>query len=472
MNTTTHRYWTWLWWIAMLSIVFFSSSCMSYYQKMHKFQQAAETGQMEQAAKLIKGNKKAAQGRNRLLYLMNAGWTDHMLAQNSESNALLNTADLMIEDYQKNIGLDALSLVSNSTIKPYKAESIENIMLNYYKAMNYLALNDRAGALVEARKITNKLYALNDKYKGKNNRYSDDAFAHVLVGLIYDADGDYNNAFIAYRNAIKVYDDIYLPNFGIAIPQQLKHDVLRTAYLSGMHNELQRFERRFGLHYSHQKSPAQLVFFWENGFGPVKAENRIEFVQISNSGGIATFSNEALGISFPVVLTGMNSKEKSALSQFHIFQLAFPKYLTRPTVFKKASLHTHGKSYPLYLAQDINAISFKTLKDRMLREIASGVARLVAKKAVEALVREQNQEVGAIVGIFNAVTEVADTRNWQTLPYAISYTRVPLQVGDNQVDIRLQGQSPELRQHQIKIKAAKGQTVFYNYRTLATHAPQ
>ncbi len=462
-----------LWWIAIIVTVFGSSSCMSYYQKMHKFQEAAESGYIDQAAKILYKNKKVAKGRNRLLYLMNAGWSEHMLSDRAKSNKLLNDADLMIEDYQKNRGLDALTLISNPTIRPYKAESIESVMLNYYKAMNYLALNDRQGALVEARKITNKLYALNDKYKGKNNRYSDDAFAHILVGMIYEADGDFTNAFIAYRNAVKVYTEVYQPNFSIDTPAQLKEDVLRTAYLSGKTNELQRFERMFGLHYNYHRPEAQLVFFWENGFGPVKGENRFEFIQVgSRNNGIATFRNEELGLSFPVIMSKMSDKEQSALAQFHIFQLTFPKYLTRPLVYHTAALEVDGQSYALSLAEDVDAISFKTLKDRMLREIGSGIARLVSKKAVETLVRQENQDVGAVVGLLNAMTEVADTRNWQTLPHSISYVRIPLKVGDNTVTLKLKGQGVQENSQTLQVQVRKGQTKFVNYRTLSTNPPQ
>ncbi len=78
--------------------------------------------------------------------------------------------------------------------------------LNYYKALNYINLGRYDEALVECRRINIKLNQLNDKYKDKKNKYSGDAFAHLLMGIIYDASKDYNNAFIAYRNALEVYE--------------------------------------------------------------------------------------------------------------------------------------------------------------------------------------------------------------------------------------------------------------------------
>ena len=43
-------------------------------------------------------------------------------------------------------------------------------MINFYKALNYLDLNDMEGALVEVRKINIKLYQLTDKYPDHKNR--------------------------------------------------------------------------------------------------------------------------------------------------------------------------------------------------------------------------------------------------------------------------------------------------------------
>jgi hypothetical protein len=79
---------------------------------------------------------------------------------------------------------------------------------------------------------------LNDKYGSDKNRYGRDAFANVMVGLLYAAGGDCNNAFIAYRNAMEIYETDYAANFNIQPPAQLKADILRTAYVTGFNEEL------------------------------------------------------------------------------------------------------------------------------------------------------------------------------------------------------------------------------------------
>jgi hypothetical protein len=445
---------------------------MSFYQKMNKFQSYAETGHFEEANKTLESAGKTDSGRNRLLYFLNKGWTEHMLGNPKSSNEYLNQADLYISDYQLNYALDALTLLTNPTIKPYQPETVENIMVNYYKAMNYLQTNDREGALVEARKITQKLYEQNDKYKDKQNRYSDDAFAHILIGLIYDASGDFNNAFIAYRNAVKAYEEVVTPNFGVTIPLQLKKDLLRTANATGLASEVMRFERKFNMmRNDYRAGETQMVFFWENGFGPVKDQWSINFTKVNSQGGFVTFANEEFDLSFPIYIGDMSSSDKSAFAQLEFFRIAFPKYIAREKVLEEAQLEIAGKTYPLEPAQDINAISFKVLQDRMLRELAGSIARFAAKKATEAAVRSQNQDVGAVVGMLNALTETADTRNWQTLPYQINYTRLPLSEGTNHISFVATGNGQTEKQD-LEFTAIKGQTIFFNYRSLASYPPQ
>ena len=459
----------WLMFGIILMLPFLLVSCFSFYQKMNKFQGFAESGDFEKADEALESAGKTDEGRNRILYFFNKGWTQHMRGEEESSNNYFNQADEYMASYEQNYALDALAFLSNPTIKPYKPESIENIMVNYYKAMNYLQINDKEGALVEARKIVQKLYEQNDLYKDKQNRYSDDAFAQTIAGLIYDASGDFNNAFIAYRNAVKVYEEVFQPHFGISAPLQLKEDLLRTAYLSGMSAEVQRFEKKFDMVYKPVSYEAQLVFFWENGFGPVKDQWSINFTKVRSDGGFVTFANQEMGLSFPIFIGDMSSDERSGFSQLEFFRIAFPKYVARNKVLNKATLTLDNETYPLHLAQDINSISFQVLQDRMLRELATAIARFAAKKATEALIRHQNQDVGTAVGILNALTETADTRNWQTLPYDISYCRVPLKTGNNTVQFEALGATGLSEKQSLELTATKGQTIFFNYRSLASY---
>ncbi len=83
---------------------------------------------------------------------------------------------------------------------------------------------------------------------------------------------------------------------------------------------------------------------------------------------------------------------------------------------------------------------------------------------MEALANDQEKKQGSIVSIVNAITEKADTRNWQSLPYAIHYARISLPEGTHQVDLNAKGQISTNEHFTFDIK--KGETTFFSYHQL------
>lgn len=449
---------------------FLLAGCATYYAKNYDFQNYLRTGDFKSADNWLDKNTKDADNRNKLLYYLNRGYVSWILQEPAASNQHFSVAENIIEDYMRNYYLDALTLISNPSIKPYKPEDFEAVMVNYFMALNYIQLNQFEDAIVECKRINIKLNELNDKYKDHKNRYQRDAFANTLMGIIYEADKDYNNAFIAYRNALEIYETDYKEYFNIQVPEQLKQDILRTAYLTGFQDEVAFYEKKFNTSFEYNPNEnGELVFFWLNGYGPYKAESSINFTKIPNSkSGYVTLVNNEYDLSFPIYIGNKSSKEKKAFEELRFFRVAFPKYVERKPIFTQAKLQTENYYYDLEKIQDINDIAFKTLNDRMVREMASAILRLATKKALEALADEQDESLGTLLNIVNTLTEKADTRNWQTLPYSISYARVPLKEGIN--NIKLQVSSPYANsQSQIfKFNGEKGKTYFHSYHTIAS----
>ncbi len=447
--------------IAFVMIVM--TGCASYYTKNEKFNRAVETGQFETADKILEKDTKSAKNRNQLLYFLNRGYVAWMLNDFPRSVNYFNTSENLIDDYSRNIGTEALALVSNPMVKPYKAEDFEVVMVNCFKAINYMQMQNFEDAMVECRRINIKLNALNDKYPSHKNRYSRDAFALTMMGLLYDANRDYNNAFIAYRNALDVYETDYTTNFAVQAPEQLKRDLLRTAHLNGFGEELAFFEQKFGVKYKPEQAPqSEMVFFWMNGFGPFKEEWSFNLTLVKGAG-VVTFVDEQNGISIPIVV---GPPEMSELTDLNFIRVAFPKYVARIPYSKSASISLDNKQYPLELAENINEIAFKTLNDRMLREMATSLLRLAAKKALEAAAKSKDETAGFLVNILNAVTEKADTRNWQSLPYAISYTRIPLQEGVNVLRLNTTMTDGKVSTQEIPVQAQKGKVYFHAFHHL------
>ena len=402
-----------------------------------------------------------------MLYFLQKGVVLQLLGQYQESNEFFEQAYIFTEDYRKSYSKEALSLISNPTVKPYTGEDHELVLIHYFKAINFLQTQQYEDALVECRRINNKLNALNDRYEKKKNRYKRDAFAMNLMGIIYEASGDVNNAFIAYRNAYQAYEEDYKVNFATAVPEQLKRDLLRTAYLNGFGEELEWYEKKFATKYQHQeKAESELLFFWHNGLGPVKDEWSLNFFIVKGQGGIVTFVNDELGLSFPFPLP---PKEEggASLGDLKFVRAAFPKYLERKPYFQSGELLLDNQRYALELSENINAIAFKTLEDRMLREFANSLLRLAIKQAAEHQTRNKNENLGALLSVINAISEKSDTRNWQVLPYSISYARLPLKEGNNQVEMNMYSpQKSRTEQQRFTFKGIKGQTIFHVFHNL------
>jgi hypothetical protein len=322
---------------------------------------------------------------------------------------------------------------------------------------------------VECRRLNIRLQQLSDRYHS-DEKFQRDAFVHVLMGIIYDVDKDYNNAFIAYKNALEIYQNDYATMFGVKVPSQLEEDILRTAFLSGMTEEFELYKSQFARtdYQYREKVGGELIFFWHNGLSPVKSEWGVNFV-VSRHNNFLYFRNDQLGLTFPFSLEGYDENDRRGLESLDIFRVAFPKYVERPTYFSRASLQTPDSTYSLTLLEDVNKVAFKCLEERMALEFSKALLRAALKKVSEYQLKKEDKRLGSVLGLLNAITEKADTRNWQTLPHSIYYSRVPLQEGVTEINLQLDGMSKST--HSFKYTARPGQTLFHTFSSLESGYP-
>ncbi len=430
-------------------------------------------GQFKKAVEGIDSNSFLNKGRNRLLFLMEKGKIEHLLGNYKKSNALLEQAYILIDDKIKaNAGQFVAAKFTNPMAEPYKGEDFEKVTIHYYMALNYFHLGLPNEALVEAKRIDIKLLELNQKYPENKNKYSRDAFSQILQGLIYESTGDTNNAFIAYRNAAEIYDSNGGTYFGVAMPDQLKYDLARTAKQMGFTDDYNRYLKKYSLQpielprtgpngTTVQTSPAtpsgEAIIFWENGLAPAKDQIILTF-SAADHWFYASYmeDGELIDLFLPVPL-GFNAGTVSAV--------AIPKYRKRQSFYSKAAVMVNGSEMPFQTGQDFNTIAKQCLKDRMLREIVDIVARFAAKKAASAglaalgkgMFGNDGEDIFRISGdIAGAATEKADTRNWQSLPATISYARVPLKEGENSFTIKKYGPNGVVDTDTLTIPFKKG----------------
>lgn len=459
--------------VLMVGIVAVAVSCATYYQSNLAFNDLFERGDLNKALKTLQEKPSEGAGKKQFLYFVNNGLVLSLLGKYQESNRFFERAYNFGEDYRINYANEAATYFTNPNFSVYRGEDHEHLLLLYYKALNYLKMGKTDEALVECRRMNIRLQQLSDRYSTED-KYRQDAFVHTLMGLIYESDLDYNNAFIAYRNAFDVYEGEFTKLFSIGAPEQLKKDLLRTAKLSGLDDEYESFREKFGaadVDVS-PKSGGELIFFWHNGLGPVKTEWSVTFA-VAQRSGMVYFTNDKLGLNYEFSTQGYSKSQLNSLSSLDVYRLTLPKYVERPLYYTSATLSTDSARYELQLLEDVNKVGFKCLDERMNLELSKALLRLAVKKATEEAARSSSKDrwAGVLMQMINVMTEAADTRNWQTLPHNILYARVPLKVGKNEVTIEVTDYEGRLQKQTYTYDIKEGETHFHTYTSLEALRP-
>jgi uncharacterized protein len=423
------------------------TGCATYYDKTRDTERALVGGNYDEAKQNILDSKFLNRKRNLLLFNLEMGKVCHLRGEFEESNHYFNEADRLMEEY-RNAAEIAVGLTVNPAMQPYQAELHERIMIHYYKALNYLRLGNMEEAIVEVRRLDLKEEAMNVAAKGKENRYSQDPFGLMLMGMIYEADGDYNNAFIAYRNAKLAYEADATGLYAGKEPSTLEQDIIRCAKFSGIGYES---EVRYDANYAPN---GELILFYESGLSPVKAEKNYFFSLNENEAG---FFFQSGSIIVPTDFDFSAGNPDFDPSDIGIIRLAFPYYVNRTFNTGSTLVSFNGKSGYMENGQDITALAFQIEKDNFIKNLAKDLVRLALKKIAELALTKQNEYAGAALGITNAVTEKADTRNWQTLPGKIEFLRIPLAAGENKIEVT----GPDGTVHTL-IAEGNGEMVFRN----------
>jgi len=361
--------------------------------------------------------------RDQLLYLLNKAMLERMNGDYAASNRTFETAKARMEELRGlSLREQGQSLVINDATRSYAGEEFEQVLVHLYMALNYLQLGERIDARVEALQVDERLREITQRLP--ENRYTEDALARYLTGMIYEELGERSDAMIAYRKAYEAYRR-YGQNYSVAIPEFLKHDLLRLSQQMGLTGEMQQYRKEFQIERwmsaDELAEQGELIFLLHNGLAPIRREHAV------------TVPDPASG---------------------HFVRIAVPYYETRPTPVDGARVTAGGTSASAEVAEDIRAIALQDLETKMPAITARALARAVLKaqmaKAARENARQQNQNnAGAAVAamaveIAGLVTERADTRSWLTLPARIHLARLPLPPGTYTVKVDLLGDDGQI----------------------------
>ena len=135
-----------------------------------------------------------------LLRLMHRGLLLHYAGRYEESNEVLQRAEAIIDDrYTKSVSLALLSIVTSDRALAWLPSDTERLMVNYYGALNYLALGDPEEAAVEARRLS-RLLELGEEDEIEAEELAMRELLRYFAGSVFEASGNRNDAAVAYRH--------------------------------------------------------------------------------------------------------------------------------------------------------------------------------------------------------------------------------------------------------------------------------
>ena len=348
------------------------------------------------------------------------------------SNQILEVGKQKIEElYGVSITESIAAVTINETLRGYKGDRYEQLLLHAYMAMNYIQLGEVDSARVEMLQANVKMMEWGDEPE-------EDAFLRYLEGMIYENLGEHDSALISYRKAYTVYKEKGGEQY--PVPSGLiKKDLLRMLAWQGLWSEYKSYKKEFKMtDYKPVKSSkkfGELVVILNNGLAPIRGENALPI--------FSTEVQKNLRIAFPVY-----NQPKKRL------------YVSRVSV--------NNKHYLLQTVEDIDDLARYSLEKDMPGIMARAMARAVVKYNTQKTAQENSSIAGLLMTVTNLVTERADTRSWTTLPQEIQLQRVLLPVGEYPLQIEMvnsTGQVVDVIEEKVVIKPEQSSFVIKHWNT-------
>lgn len=423
---------------AILLVVASGLAGCSTYNEQNRFAAPWMSGDLAAAEKeATRKADKAAGTKDEIIWRLEQAAILRTAGKYDESNAAFDQAQEKIDRYAEQakvkLSAEAGALFSNQANVPYRGRSYDGIMLNTYRALNFLAKHDLDKARVEIirayqrqqdavednrRRIEQTQEAL-DKEKEKRRiekAEKDPAFRGSVKQTYSNLDalkayGDYVNPFTVYVDGL------------IFLAGAVDNSDLERARKS--------FERAAAFTENNQFVKADLDALEAAVRG--KPVGKVTYVIFEN--GRAPLRNQ-VRIDIPLFFTRLS-----------YLGAAFPTLELQGGQLSALKVTAGGTNETTALLASMDAVIAQDFKNELPTIITRTIAATVAKGAASYAVNEvANQEGGGIAGlisqlgtaVYQLAVNIADLRAWTTLPKEIQIARIPTPA-DRKVDLHAVG---------------------------------
>jgi len=343
-----------------------------------------------------------------LLWTLQLATVERIQGNYQQSSNYFDKSEDMLKyfDEQSRLGDGIGSTAVNDNIIPYRGQEYDGIMVNTYKALNFMAIGDMDLARVEFNRALdrqrrakenfieeiNKLKSELDAKQQKPNDFSKANIENPKIAELLE------QKYSSLHN-FEVYPDFVNPftTWLAGLYFNLEGDRSRAADMvkescgmvpdnSYIAQDLNSIEESFnGIE---AKNAVWLIF--ENGLGPIKEEFRLDIPLF-----VATDSVKYVGI-------------------------ALPKLQNRPSAYPYLTVEADGKCYNTEIVADMDRIIqtefSKDYPGILTRAIISATAKAVAQYAIEKQNSAASSLMSTLAAAYSFATTAADVRIWTTLP--------------------------------------------------------
>lgn len=414
---------------------------------------------------------------DRLVRALQEGVVLHHSRDFERSNEILEWAEREADRrFTRSVSRAAGSLLTSDRVLAYSPSTAELAMIPYYRMLNYLALGDVQGAVVESRKA-NALLAGLEREPG--DRCQEDGLLLYLAGLVQRAGGERTDALVSLRLAERSLSACELPVPAAAV---VASDLVREARAQGMEEVADSVVQRHSLEETASEGGAgDLVLLVEHGFVAHRAERALhvpifgedlEGLRGDDGDGVSAVAvriSERLLHTFLTEPQGKNRRERAAwerswgdvrharwageTSGAYVLRLAWPearREASRPAAVRVWVGDSLASVMP---AGDLSAVVQREVEEQrpavLARLVARGLTKYLLSREMERTAEDEGGELaGFLVGRLSNLAanelERADTRSWSLLPDRISLVRVRLPAGIYPVRVEALGDEGEV----------------------------
>lgn len=384
-----------------------------------QMKQSFVSGEYEEAEEVADSLKQENiyQKKDRVLYALEKGTINFYDNEFEESIKNFSNAETYIDQFfTKSAKRGIKAFIVNDNELAYNGEVYEDVYINGFKSLCYLKMDQYESALVEARRIVQKLQQAESKYQGLAETWSevdttkneqiewtagtsqihDSPLSHYLAGALYAKSGEEDDANIELKKLRKAIDN---------------HQALSDSELE--------FRPAFEKITKPQRYNVMLTAFADRA--PEKVADNIEVED--------AVEDTDLKIAIPALDTTSS-------------QVAYVEAEINDTL-----------STSLPLIEEMDKVARETFKIKkpiiVARATVRGILKTIGQDAAEDAIEDEAGGVwgaaaGKLMGAARDMSEQADLRGWQTMPGKAYTNLVKLPSGKHEVNFKYYSSDDEL----------------------------